>query len=168
MVEDDRFYILTTQISSLFLAELQVQMMIDVDTFYINETTTIQCSASESTTRLDLRTSVSGVERDTGCTYGGGEWTNSDSIFSQKLISKSYCDTASQSTPFIITIQPTVTEQLEGLEFRCRAYDTVTRTPKDTVSVTVNNIRGKLIFNYLLFSECFSKLIVFCNQLDHL
>ena len=124
-------------------------MMIDVDTFYLDGTTTIQCSASEDTDLLELRTSIGGEEKATGCFNAGG-WASGDNIFLEGLISKSDCETAAQSTPFIITLQPTVTEQLEGLNFWCRAYDSDTSTNKVTDPVTVNNIRGKLIVNYLL------------------
>ena len=133
-------------------------MMIDVDTFYLNEATTIQCSASEDTDLLELRTSIDGEEKATGCLYGAGVWRSSDNIFSQNLITDSDCDTASQSTPFVITIQPTVTQQLEGLNFWCRAHDSDTSTTKDTEPVTVNNIKGKLMINYLLYSKYFSRL----------
>ena len=123
--------------------------MIDVDTFYLNETTTIQCSASEETVRLELVTSKDGVEKETGCFNAAG-WGGRDNIFSQSLISNSDCTTAAQSTPFIITLQPSVTEQLEGLNFWCRAFDSTTSTNINTLSVTVNNIKGQLIVNYLL------------------
>ena len=123
--------------------------MIDVDTFYLNEKTTIQCSASEETVRLELVTSIGGVEKETGCFNAAG-WRGSDNIFSQSLISNSDCTTASQSTPFVISLQPSVTKQLGGLTFRCRAFDSATGTNKVTDPVTVNNIRGKLIVNYLL------------------
>ena len=121
-------------------------MMIDVDTFYLNETTTIQCSASEDTELLELVTSESGLEKQTGCAYSFNIWRGSDSIFSQSLISNSDCATAAQSTPFIITIQPSVTEQLEGLNFWCVAHDSATGTNINTSSVTVNNIKGKEMF----------------------
>ena len=123
--------------------------MIDVDTFYLNEKTTIQCTASEETLRLELVTSKDGVEKATGCFNLGG-WGASDNIFSQSLISNSDCTTAAQSPPFIITLKPSVTEQLEGLNFWCVAYDSDTGTNIYTSSVTVNNIKGKLIVNYLL------------------
>ena len=124
-------------------------MMIDVDTFYLNEATTIQCSASEDTELLELRTSIGGEEKATGCFNAAG-WGGRDNIFLEGLITDSDCTTALQSTPFVITIQPTVTQQLEGLNFWCRAHDSDTSTTKDTEPVTVNNIKGKMIVNYLL------------------
>ena len=152
MVKDATFYMLITQISILFPADLQVQMMIDVGTFYLDETTTIQCSASKYTERLELRTSIGGEVKGTGCTYGGGEWTAGNDIFDPSVISRSDCETASQSTPFIITLQPTVTQQLEGLNFWCVVYDSATSMKINTSSVTVDVIRGKPIVNYLLWS----------------
>ena len=115
-------------------------MMINVDTFYLDETTTIQCSASKETVRLELRTSVGGVEKGTGCVNGGG-WRSNDNIFSQNLISESDCTTAAQSTPFIITLQPTVTEQLNGSHFWCRAFDSAKNTD---INTAVEKIKGEI------------------------
>ena len=144
------FYTFTNNnIQCFFITGAEVKMMIDVDTFYLNETTTIQCSASEDTELLELRTSKDGVEKGTGCFNAAG-WGGRDNIFLEGLITDSDCTTALQSPPFIITLQPTVTEQLEGLNFWCVAYDSATSTLKNTSSVTVNNIKGKLIVNYLL------------------
>ena len=162
MVKIATFYVMrytfTNNNISLFITGVEVKMMIDVDTFYLDETTTIQCSASEDTDLLELRTSIDGEEKATGCLYGAGVWASRDNIFSQSLITDPDCTTAAQSTPFIITLQPTVTEQLEGLNFWCVAYDSATSTLKNTSSVTVNNIKGKLIVNYLLYSKYFSRL----------
>ena len=115
-------------------------MLIDVDTFYLDETTTIQCSASEETIRLELVTSIGGVQKETGCINAGG-WASRDNLFSQSLISNSDCVTAAQSTPFIITLQPTVTEQLNGSHFWCRAFDSAKNTD---INTAVEKIKGEI------------------------
>ena len=123
-----------------FTAGLEVKIMIDVDTFYLNEKTTIQCTASEETIRLELVTSIGGVEKETGCINAGG-WASRDNIFSQSLITDSDCTTAAQSPPFIITLQPSVTEQLNGSHFWCRAYDSAKTT---NINTAAEKIKGEI------------------------
>ena len=109
----------------------------------------IQCSASEYTELLQLITNKDDEEKQTGCVYSTGKWLSIDHIFGQRLISISNCVTAAQ---------PTVTEQLRGLNFWCRGHDSAESTDRETESVTVGVTRGKLIVNYLLYSKYFSRL----------
>ena len=119
--------------------------MIDLETFYLNERTTIQCSARDFTqiTSLELRINEGRDQQQTGCGKSSPEWTGTDLIFSESLISGSDCETAVQSTPFIITLQPTITEQLRGASLFCYAYDTATATEYQTRPVTISNIKGE-------------------------
>ena len=128
--------------------------MINLETFYLNERTTIQCSATDFSqiTSLELRINEGRDQQQTGCTKSTPEWTGTDLIFSESLISGSDCETAVQSTPFIITLQPTITEQLRGASLFCYAYDEATSSSEQTQVVVVNNIRGEL----LAYSKNFS------------
>ena len=111
------------------IAANELEMMVDLDTFYLNEQTTIQCSTSIKHNngfryfRLLLQSTP--LERPnpwerTGCSYrSNGLWNKYDELWKQKVIPANYCAAAAQSTPFTITVQPTVTELLKGVDLWC-------------------------------------------------
>ena len=65
--------------------------------------------------------------------------------FDETLISNADCRTAAQSTSFIITLQPTITEPLRGVNFSCLAFTRSTSTLKQTAGFVVDNIKGELL-----------------------
>ena len=126
---------------------IKVDIKLDLETFYLNERTTIQCSAGDFSQieLIQLRINEGETDQRTGCLKGAGEWVGDDNIFNEDLISSSACNTTVQSTPAIINLQPTITEQLRGASLFCYAYDAATSAEKQTTSVVVDNIRGELI-----------------------
>ena len=136
------------QRQKIFIVAIEVEMIIDPDTFYLNEKTTIQCSVNRATEPLQLWASINGEERGTGCLYAAGYWGGYDNIFGESLLSATDCVTASQSAPFMFTLQPTVTEQLKGVQFWCGTYNLTEGNIEHTETVTVENIRGKLFSVY--------------------
>ena len=123
--------------------------MIDLETFYLNERTTIQCSAKDFSQITVLQLQTTGdVNKYTGCSKSTPRWQSADIIFYQSLISSTDCETAARSTPFIITLQPTITEQLRGASLYCYAYDAATSTEKQTTPVVVDTIRGERLDFY--------------------
>ena len=129
-----------------------IQMMLDPETFYLNEKVTIQCSTSiKEYSGMDLvstgwttlppqTTAAVELVKTTGCSYAQHQWLGTDNIWNQNLITAKDCATAAQTAPFTITFQPIVTEQLRGVDFWC----VVNPFDKSTARTTVHEIKGEL------------------------
>ena len=133
-------------LQKFFVAAAQeVESIMDPETFYLSMNTTIQCSSStENLERLELTST--GLEWNSpfvrsGCGFANNKWYGIDEIWNQNLITEQDCVTAAQSSPFIITLKPTVTEQLEGVDFWC--FGTANRVHQETAHTTVNKIKSK-------------------------